>query len=312
MSVACAMIVRDAEDSIERCVASVRPHVSELCIYLAGESKDGTVKILDRLARKQGTPMRVVQGEWRDDFAWARERSFDLVSAEHEWIFWIDADDELRGGENLPACEQIGEANRLPYVMIAHGYNFLDGKRAYLPRARLVHRKRVYWEGIVHEDARALVQRGTLVRSAHAPQDVIRVDHQHDTAKSPGHYLPLIESATADLDRNPRACFFLARELCALGRFDEALAPLMHYLNEQHDEIEGDPNPFRLMALNLGVELTQMTDDAPMRGYFSTLHAAYAERLEALDENGAANAYLDRNDLCTCGSGRKYKKCHGR
>lgn len=94
------MIVRDAEATIERCLASIRPFVDRVAIYLAGESTDKTVAILARLATEPGPPIDVVQGEWRDDFAWARERSFELVP-DADWIMWADADDELVGGELL-------------------------------------------------------------------------------------------------------------------------------------------------------------------------------------------------------------------
>jgi glycosyltransferase involved in cell wall biosynthesis len=95
------MIARNAEETLEACLRSVRPWVDEVNIYLAGESTDGTVALVERLASKPGPPIRCVQGEWHDDFAWARNQSFAMVSPDAGWIVCADADDVLHCGAGL-------------------------------------------------------------------------------------------------------------------------------------------------------------------------------------------------------------------
>src|SRR3954463_1946652 len=92
--IALAMITRDSMAVIDRCLDSVEGHVDEICVYDTG-SQDGTVEHLE------GRGVTVRRGEWRDDFAWARERSFELVSPETAWVLWLDENDELIGGEPL-------------------------------------------------------------------------------------------------------------------------------------------------------------------------------------------------------------------
>src|ERR1700747_3073587 len=96
--IAVAMIVRNAERVLDACIASVRPFVDEVDVYLAGESTDGTVELLDRLAAQPGPPIRFEQGEWRDDFAQARNRSLELVSPDIDWVLVLDADETFEGG----------------------------------------------------------------------------------------------------------------------------------------------------------------------------------------------------------------------
>src|SRR6478609_4928618 len=106
-TIAACLIVKDEERTLERCLTSIRPFVDEVNIYDTG-STDGTLALLDRLAHEStlevgGTPtplapIRVERGEWRDDFSWARARSFAMASAGVGWLLWADADDEVIGG----------------------------------------------------------------------------------------------------------------------------------------------------------------------------------------------------------------------
>jgi SEC-C motif len=44
----------------------------------------------------------------------------------------------------------------------------------------------------------------------------------------------------------------------------------------------------------------------------TAVHAGTADRGRAVTGfDRAADAERDRNELCTCGSGRKWKRCHG-
>src|SRR4051794_22987680 len=88
--IALAMITKDSAAVIDRCLDSVVPHVDEVRVYDTG-SRDETVERVEARAGA-GEPLAVERGEWRDDFAWARARSFELVSSGIDWILWLDDD----------------------------------------------------------------------------------------------------------------------------------------------------------------------------------------------------------------------------
>src|SRR5262245_26667700 len=85
-SVSLCMIVRDEEEVLGRCLASVADVVDEIIIVDTG-SRDRTPAI----ARTFGA--RVEPFRWRDDFAAASNQSFSLATS--DWILWLDADDVL-------------------------------------------------------------------------------------------------------------------------------------------------------------------------------------------------------------------------
>jgi glycosyltransferase involved in cell wall biosynthesis len=81
-----AMIVKNEAKNIRDAVLSFRPIADEIVVYDTG-STDGTQAILDSLG------VRWIQGEWRNDFAWARNRS--IAAARSAWVLWMDADDRI-------------------------------------------------------------------------------------------------------------------------------------------------------------------------------------------------------------------------
>jgi hypothetical protein len=86
MSLSACLIVRDEERFLDRCLASLRGHVDEICVLDTGSS-DRSVEI----ARAHGAI--VSHRPWDDDFSAARNASLELATG--DWILQIDADEEL-------------------------------------------------------------------------------------------------------------------------------------------------------------------------------------------------------------------------
>lgn len=86
MSLSACLIVRDEERFLDRCLASLRGHVDEICVLDTGSS-DRTLEI----ARSHGAIVSC--RPWDDDFSAARNASLDLATG--DWILQIDADEEL-------------------------------------------------------------------------------------------------------------------------------------------------------------------------------------------------------------------------
>jgi glycosyltransferase involved in cell wall biosynthesis len=92
------MIVRNEERHILRSLHSTLPIAAEYCIVDTG-SKDSTCELIKSFARSSPVPVRLVSIPWPDDFSAARNHSMNLASG--DWIFWIDADEELIGAEQI-------------------------------------------------------------------------------------------------------------------------------------------------------------------------------------------------------------------
>lgn len=91
MLLSICMIVKDEEKNLPRCLDSLKELTEnkdvELIIVDTG-SADKTVEIAKRYTEK------VYFYEWKNDFSAAR--NFSISKAQGEWIFIIDADEELR------------------------------------------------------------------------------------------------------------------------------------------------------------------------------------------------------------------------
>jgi len=108
------MIVRDNEDTIEACLASVRPWVDEIIVVDTG-SLDRTPEICRRFGAQ------VYNFPWCDDFSAARNES--LKYATGDWIFWMDSDDIMPPDQGRLLRELVLRQhahNCLGYVLQVH------------------------------------------------------------------------------------------------------------------------------------------------------------------------------------------------
>jgi hypothetical protein len=233
--IAACLIVKDAAETLERCLGSVRPHVDELIVYDTG-STDGTLELLDSLrANGDGAPIRTERGEWRDDFAWARERSFELASS--EWLMWLDADDVLVGGEALRPL--VAEA---PLELDGFVVSYECARDASGHLIQLVWRVRVVrktsgfrWQGVVHEGL--FLPEGRSPRLESVPAERLRVVHEPASDRlDPTRNLRILLATEACAERLDRATLFnLGLELVTNGRFEEAMPRLRAYLDTAED-----------------------------------------------------------------------------
>lgn len=104
-SICLVMIVRDEEDTIERCIRSVAPHISHWIIVDTG-SKDNTKQIILDLMEELSIEGKLYEREWVN-FEVNRTESLKLAKniCDYSWI--IDADDyfilnDEIDGENNP------------------------------------------------------------------------------------------------------------------------------------------------------------------------------------------------------------------
>jgi tetratricopeptide (TPR) repeat protein len=220
--------VKDGAEVLERCLASVRPFVDEVAVYDTG-STDGTPELLERLGADGGPPIRVERGEWRDDFAWARDRSFDLASTGSEWLLWLDADDELAGGAELRPLVAAAEADAL-VALYECGHDENGWLVDQVWRVRLVRRRSGYrWHGAVHEGLFAPDGADSVLETI--DPDRLRVIHRPPAVDSdPGRNLRILLAAEQHGELDERTALSLCLEFVATGQFEEAVPRLRRYL----------------------------------------------------------------------------------
>lgn len=219
ITLSCAMIVRNAEATLERALLSVRPHVTELVIVDTG-STDGTLEIAGRYADT------LVGFRWCDDFSAARQHAFDLCTG--EWIMHLDADDELHGGQHIRA----GLA-ALPDELGAIYWRYVTGRdsqgkvQTEFWRERCTRRGWYRWSGRIHEVL--IPQR---VCSTAREESVWVEHHGHgDGTDSLRRNVRILElEINEDAEPSPRSLFYCGRDLVALGELDRGLAQLERYM----------------------------------------------------------------------------------
>ena len=261
--IAACLIVKDAAEIIEKCLDSIRPYVDEINVYDTGSS-DGTLALLEKLAQHDHwvvekatgriiqdprqpegqedfpaiplAPIRVERGEWRDDFAWAREQSFAMCSDDVEWVIWLDDDDVIVGAEHLRML-----AATAPQDCDAFGFLYEYARDeagncvCQLWRERLLRRSAGYtWRNPVHE---VLVPpEGALPVIQFVPPELVRYIHDRPADRYPtDRNLAILtrEKEKAEAEGrpiDPRTLAYLGTELMAQGKFAEATEYLHAYI----------------------------------------------------------------------------------
>jgi hypothetical protein len=223
--IALAMITKNSVGVVDRCLDSVAGRVDEIHVYDTG-SRDGTVEHLETRG-----DVNVQRGEWRDDFAWAREQSFAMVSPDVEWVLWLDDDDELVGGEHLRSHAAAADPETDGFSLVYDYARDEEGRTVMqLWRERLVRRSRLRWVGAAHEILRP--GDGSEPRVVHVSPERLRVVHRRPA----GRYAPSrnIELLADEHRRAPtlRTLAYLAVEHIRRGEHAEAVPLLTEYLRE--------------------------------------------------------------------------------
>lgn len=157
VTVSSCLIVKNEKENIKNCLDCIMPFSDEIIIYDTG-SDDGTQEIC-----KQYDKVKVIQGEWRDDFAWARNQSFSYANC--DYIFWIDADDIIPESTIRKICElKSKDFFNNDIVAIKYDYTRDQEKGIYYYRERFVKRSLgLKWRGKIHESIKVGGDYSTLV-----------------------------------------------------------------------------------------------------------------------------------------------------
>lgn len=260
--IAACLITKDSAETIERAIDSIRPFVDEICVYDTG-STDETVELLEGLnddvlyISPEGVfrrpiemssedlesgfqtvplaPIRVERGEWRGDFAWAREQSYAMVSDDVEWTLWLDDDDEVVGAQHFRMLAAQAPPDLDGYIFM---YDYARDEHGQcvcqLWRERLMRRSAGYrWLNPVHE-VQVPPDRPAVL--ANIPPEQVRYVHHRPPERGiadPDRNLRILVAQRSEALESgelpgPRTLAYIGTELMAKGD----LAPAIPYLEE--------------------------------------------------------------------------------
>jgi glycosyltransferase involved in cell wall biosynthesis len=213
MKICVYAIAKNEAQFVERFCASASD--ADLILIADTGSTDDTVAE----ARRCGaTVYDICIAPWRFDHA--RNAALALVPADVDVCISLDLDELLTPGwrEEIERVWKEDTTNLWYLFDWGHGLTF--------PYRKIHSRKGYHWHHPCHEDLRL----DPRVTESLAWSDKILVVHHPDPTKSRGQYMPLLEVAVKEDDRDPSHYFYYSRELTFYARWDEAKVALTKYL----------------------------------------------------------------------------------
>lgn len=118
INIAACLIVKDDSElpQLINAINSILPYVSSIYITTTGKH----VKDIKKFCETKN--INYSHFKWVDDFSAARTFNFSQVKEKVDYIFWMDADDILVGGENLPKVAQMAKDNSKDVVFFTYWY----------------------------------------------------------------------------------------------------------------------------------------------------------------------------------------------
>jgi glycosyltransferase involved in cell wall biosynthesis len=241
-SIGLAMMARDAEQTLGKCLDSIRPYVEQIVVGIDVTTTDNTKQVAldhgadvvfpltvseEHTCPKHGTVMA-------QHFAKARQETWSHLDPNLDFYLWLDADDVVKGGEKYAdVCTKILQGPAIGCWQNYHYGTVNDGAQTntLFARERLCRVKTHdgikidwQWQHRVHE---AIAPKN--VRDPHwvidlaAVPEVYHQEHRHSSHNSSSRNLLLLE---IDLEENPndeRTLFYLGNQYFALKQWTEAI-----------------------------------------------------------------------------------------
>jgi tetratricopeptide (TPR) repeat protein len=262
-SIGVALIARDAEDTIGKCLDSFRKYVSQVVVCVDELSADRTAKLAKSHGADLVVPVKV--SEWHEckdhgrvlvqHFAEARNHSFQYLDPSLDWWMWVDADDVLEGAEKLlEICDELKNTDAIG-AWFPYDYGNVEGRVS-----TLFHRERLLrssvgwrWRYRVHEVVEPVQQQagGWQIR------DDVRLVHQdHPRSESSAERnLRLLELDLEDAPNDARTLFYMGNQYFAMQDHQAAA-----YWYERLLEVDQNPYQRWQSAIYLSMSYQRMGD----------------------------------------------------
>lgn len=226
-----SMIVKaDDEEAklLDRCLSYVAHNVDELNITITGKNK-----ACEKVCKKYGA--KVSHFDWVNDFS--KARNFNFSQSKEEFIFWCDADDIIKGAENLRGLAQKMKEENIDTCVMNYLYDFDENKNCTVKhlKTRIVKKGCVTWVGAVHEDFSS-----TRTITPFFTYEV-EVLHFTDNKRAENSSRRNLEIALKQIEKNPkdpRSFWLVANAYWGERNYKKAIAYFEKFVKTSHSEEE--------------------------------------------------------------------------
>lgn len=235
--IALAMIVKGTDQEAElldRCLQYASNSVDDIFITITHKPGEEVNKEVMRVAKSWQANISTFM--WVNDFSAARNFNFSQVPKEFDYIFWLDADDVLRGTASLK--ETVKANQDVDAFSLFYLYAFDEWKNPIVvhTKTRIVRNDGcVEWAGKLHEDfkenravSRKLIEDIEVLHLT----DTVRIDEAKE------RNLEVAEGQLKTEPGDPRSYWNVGNSLKALGRDTEALEIFEEFLRLSRSDDE--------------------------------------------------------------------------
>ncbi len=221
--IALVMITRgDTElPLLKRGLKTILPFVDTAYITLTDPNKKN-IRKTEKWCKKEG--IHTSYFKWVDDFAAARNFNWSQVPKEYDWIFWMDTDDVISGGEHLQEVAQMAARGKFGAVFMKYLYQVELDEQGHIKnvlvehlRERLVINDGSYkWVAPIHEtlipqrevrqvDIDNLTKRSDLIT-------VVHLSNNERMHKALDRNIRILEKNCRDTNwKDPRPVYYLGK-----------------------------------------------------------------------------------------------------
>lgn len=229
---ACFITKGDSEiKSLQNSINSVLPHIDSLHITANGKETAEIEALMRSLEEKY--PDKLIDYSylaWNNDFSEQRNFNFDRVPKDSDFIFWMDSDDILIGGEYLRDVASIAKETNKDCVFFTYWYGCTFKGEPTLSnlitvdiehqRERLMKPGYFAWKGRLHETPVTKGEaRNAYVKYAYDPKDrpiaIMHTANKEDAQEKMNRNRTLLELQLEDEKKvgqaDPRTLLYLMK-----------------------------------------------------------------------------------------------------
>lgn len=229
--VALCLIVKGTDDEaihLSRCLKSVSKFVDGIFININTKSGQKASQGVIDVANEHKA--NVIQTEWHDNFAEARNSNLAQVPEDYDWVLWLDTDDTIDNPEKIKEVAEVSKQYDAIYVDYLYDRDEEQNPLTVHMVARMFKNNGGHeWKGRIHE---TLIETRGVTQGATKDFTVIHHADEERKDRSLNRNVELLERQLEDeaKDPDPRTFYYLASTYMDVGATDSAKQLFGDYL----------------------------------------------------------------------------------